>query len=51
MHTETPELGHWFITGTDTGCGKTTVTAALARLRIGRGGEVACFKPIASGCK
>lgn len=41
----------WFVTGTDTGCGKTTVTAALARLLVGRGAEVACFKPIASGCR
>lgn len=41
----------WFVTGTDTGCGKTTVTAALARLLVERGGDVACFKPIASGCR
>jgi dethiobiotin synthetase len=41
----------WFITGTDTGCGKTTVTAALARMLVARGAEVACFKPIASGCQ
>ncbi|HKL51629.1 MAG TPA: dethiobiotin synthase [Wenzhouxiangellaceae bacterium] len=41
----------WFITGTDTGCGKTTVTAALARALVERGAEVACFKPIASGCR
>lgn len=38
-----------FITGTDTGCGKTTVTAALARLLAERGRQVACFKPVASG--
>jgi len=41
----------WFITGTDTGCGKTTVTSALARSLVERGAEVACFKPIASGCQ
>lgn len=41
----------WFITGTDTGCGKTTVTAALARHLVEAGQEVACFKPIASGCR
>jgi len=40
-----------FITGTDTGCGKTTVTAALARRLAERGLRVACFKPIASGCE
>lgn len=39
-----------FITGTDTGSGKTTVTAALARYLVEAGLEVACFKPIASGC-
>lgn len=42
---------NWFITGTDTGCGKTTATAALARALAGQGAEVACFKPIASGCR
>lgn len=41
----------WFITGTDTGCGKTTFTVALARRLVERGAEAACFKPIASGCR
>lgn len=40
-----------FITGTDTGCGKTRVTALLARRLAGAGLRVACFKPIASGCE
>lgn len=40
----------WFITGTDTGCGKTTITAALAR-RIRQHYSVACFKPVASGAE
>jgi dethiobiotin synthetase len=40
-----------FVTGTDTGCGKTTVTALLARWLAGRDVRVACFKPIASGCE
>ncbi|MGY6587423.1 MAG: dethiobiotin synthase [Wenzhouxiangella sp.] len=40
----------WFITGTDTGCGKTTITAALAR-RMGQNHSVACFKPVASGAE
>ena len=43
--------GTWFITGTDTGCGKTTVTAALARDLVAKGQSVACFKPVASGCE
>ncbi|OAB60642.1 hypothetical protein AY599_09320 [Leptolyngbya valderiana BDU 20041] len=41
----------YFVTGTDTGCGKTTVTAALARHLASAGHRVACFKPIASGCE
>src|SRR6056297_189271 len=41
----------YFITGTDTGCGKTTVTAALARHWAAHGIRVACFKPLASGCR
>lgn len=40
-----------FITGTDTECGKTVATAALARALGGEGRRVACFKPIASGCR
>ena len=40
-----------FITGTDTECGKTVSTAALARALVARGQRVACFKPIASGCR
>lgn len=39
-----------FITGTDTGIGKTVITGAIARhLRL-RGRRVAVSKPIASGC-
>ncbi|MGK7294501.1 MAG: dethiobiotin synthase [Candidatus Wenzhouxiangella sp. M2_3B_020] len=40
-----------FVTGTDTGCGKTTATALLARRLASRHRRVACFKPIASGCR
>ncbi len=40
-----------FLTGTDTGCGKTVATAALARALVAQGRRVACFKPIASGCR
>jgi dethiobiotin synthetase len=47
----TIESNTLFVTGTDTGCGKTTVTALLARYLAGRGASVACFKPIASGCE
>jgi dethiobiotin synthetase len=40
-----------FITGTDTGVGKTVVTAALARLLYLRGIRVGVMKPVTSGCR
>jgi dethiobiotin synthetase len=39
----------FFITGTDTGVGKTVAAAALTRALIARGLRVAVMKPIASG--
>ena len=39
-----------FITGTDTGVGKTVVTASLARLLHRRGVRVGVMKPVTSGC-
>jgi dethiobiotin synthetase len=39
----------FFITGTDTGVGKTVLTALLARFLRERGGRVAAFKPVCSG--
>lgn len=39
-----------FITGTDTGVGKTVLTAALAIVLRQRGRDVGVFKPVASGC-
>lgn len=41
----------WFVTGTDTGVGKTFVTAALARELRARGQRVAAIKPAESGCR
>lgn len=38
-----------FVTGTDTGVGKTVISAALARALVGRGLRVAVMKPVASG--
>lgn len=38
-----------FVTGTDTGVGKTVVTAALASLLSARGRNVAVYKPIQAG--
>jgi len=43
----TPAL---FVTGTDTGVGKTRVAAALCRGLAARGNRVAAMKPVASGC-
>jgi dethiobiotin synthetase len=39
----------FFVTGTDTGVGKTVVCAALTRALVARGLRVAVMKPIASG--
>jgi len=39
-----------FITGTDTGVGKTVVTAALAIVLRRRGMDVGVMKPVATGC-
>ncbi len=38
-----------FITGTDTGVGKSIMSAGLARLLLNRGVSVGVFKPVASG--
>ncbi|HTC21272.1 MAG TPA: dethiobiotin synthase, partial [bacterium] len=38
-----------FVTGTDTGVGKTLVVAGLARMLANRGLSVGAFKPVASG--
>ena len=39
-----------FVTGTDTGCGKTAVACALARSFRGAGQRVRILKPIETGC-
>jgi dethiobiotin synthetase len=40
-----------FITGTDTGVGKTAVTAGIAFALKARGVDVGVMKPVASGCR
>lgn len=40
----------WFVTGTDTGVGKTFVAAALARRVQFHGAKVFAYKPIETGC-
>ena len=50
MPTQSPDPGRGLlIIGTDTGCGKTTVTAALTRLLRQQGHAVWPIKPVASG--
>jgi dethiobiotin synthetase len=39
-----------FVTGTDTGVGKTRIAAGLCRAFAARGARVAAMKPVASGC-
>jgi dethiobiotin synthetase len=39
-----------FVTGTDTGVGKTRIAAGLCRALAARGTRVAAMKPVASGC-
>ena len=41
----------FFVTGTDTGVGKTRIAVALMLGLIQRGARVACMKPVASGCR
>ena len=41
----------YFITGTDTGVGKTIVAGGLAALYKNKGLDVGVMKPIATGCK
>ncbi len=40
----------YFVTGTDTGVGKTLVSCALLHALAARGRHVAGFKPVAAGC-
>jgi len=45
-----PKKKGLFITGTDTGVGKTLVAGAIAKILADRGFKVGVFKPIATGC-
>lgn len=42
-------MNGWFVTGTDTGVGKTTIACALVRALQRRGARIAVSKPVASG--
>ncbi len=40
----------YFVTGTDTGVGKTTVAVSLLEAAVARGLRTACMKPVETGC-
>jgi len=44
-------IGGLFVTGCDTGVGKTVVTGAIGHVLARGGGSVGVFKPIATGCE
>ncbi len=46
-----PKAKGLFITGTDTGVGKTLIAGAIAHLLVRQGLKVGVFKPVASGCR
>lgn len=46
-----PKKAGLFITGTDTGVGKTLIAGAIAKILDDKGLKVGVFKPIATGCK
>lgn len=46
-----PKAKGLFITGTDTGVGKTLIAGGIARLLADDGIKVGVFKPVASGCR
>jgi dethiobiotin synthetase len=41
----------WFVTGTDTGVGKTAISCALLAAAAQRGLRTAAIKPVAAGCE
>jgi dethiobiotin synthetase len=45
-----PKRAGLFVTGTDTGVGKTLIAGAIAKILTNKGRRVGVFKPIATGC-
>ncbi len=45
-----PKKNGLFITGTDTGVGKTLIAGAIAKILTDKGLKVGIFKPVATGC-
>jgi len=50
INLQLPKKAGLFVTGTDTGVGKTLVAGAIARILTDKGLKVGVFKPIATGC-
>jgi dethiobiotin synthetase len=46
-----PKKAGLFVTGTNTGVGKTLIAGAIAKILTDKGLNVGVFKPIATGCK
>ena len=51
INLDIPKAKGLFITGTDTGIGKTLVAGTIAQILTASGRKVGVFKPIASGCR
>ncbi|MHC4292637.1 MAG: dethiobiotin synthase [Planctomycetota bacterium] len=51
LNLKLPKKNGLFITGTDTGVGKTLITGGIAAVLRQQGLKVGVFKPIASGCR
>jgi dethiobiotin synthetase len=51
LNLELPKTNGLFITGTDTGVGKSLITGGIAAILREQGLKVGVFKPIASGCR
>ncbi len=51
LNLKLPKKNGLFITGTDTGVGKTLITGGIAAVLRRQGLKVGVFKPIASGCR
>ena len=51
LNLKLPKTNGLFITGTDTGVGKTLITGGIAAVLRQQGLKVGVFKPIASGCR
>jgi len=51
LQIDLPKKAGLFITGTDTGVGKTLIAGAIANLLTKAGNKTGVFKPIATGCE